>query len=56
MYQINREEGRIEKWVLRRAFDDEEHPYLPKVNNPKSKHFLIQTLALLNVLRLTCPV
>ncbi|XP_027155698.1 asparagine synthetase [glutamine-hydrolyzing]-like [Coffea eugenioides] len=23
-------EGRIEKWILRRAFDDEEHPYLPK--------------------------
>ena len=29
--QIKKEEGRIEKWVLRRAFDDEEHPYLPKV-------------------------
>lgn len=27
---INREEGRIEKWVLRRAFDDEQKPYLPK--------------------------
>ncbi|GLT81728.1 hypothetical protein SLE2022_001630 [Rubroshorea leprosula] len=27
---IKREEGRMEKWVLRRAFDDEEHPYLPK--------------------------
>ncbi|KAH1225887.1 Asparagine synthetase [glutamine-hydrolyzing] 2 [Glycine max] len=27
---IKKEEGRIEKWVLRRAFDDEEHPYLPK--------------------------
>ncbi|KAI9195338.1 hypothetical protein LWI28_013984 [Acer negundo] len=27
---INRDEGRIEKWVLRKAFDDEEHPYLPK--------------------------
>lgn len=23
--------GRIEKWVLRNAFDDEEKPYLPKV-------------------------
>jgi len=23
--------GRIEKWVLRNAFDDEERPYLPKV-------------------------
>ncbi|KAG2541539.1 hypothetical protein PVAP13_9NG685100 [Panicum virgatum] len=22
--------GRIEKWVMRKAFDDEEHPYLPK--------------------------
>ncbi|KAF3453974.1 hypothetical protein FNV43_RR04416 [Rhamnella rubrinervis] len=27
---IKRDEGRIEKWVLRRAFDDEQHPYLPK--------------------------
>lgn len=27
---IKREEGRIEKWVLRHAFDDEEIPYLPK--------------------------
>ncbi|KAJ8749765.1 hypothetical protein K2173_012316 [Erythroxylum novogranatense] len=27
---IRPEKGRIEKWVLRRAFDDEEHPYLPK--------------------------
>ncbi|XP_026429034.1 asparagine synthetase [glutamine-hydrolyzing]-like [Papaver somniferum] len=27
---IKRDEGRIEKWILRRAFDDEEHPYLPK--------------------------
>ncbi|KMZ75108.1 Asparagine synthase (glutamine-hydrolyzing) [Zostera marina] len=27
---INGDKGRIEKWVLRRAFDDEEHPYLPK--------------------------
>jgi asparagine synthase (glutamine-hydrolysing) len=23
--------GRIEKWVLRKAFDDEEQPFLPKV-------------------------
>lgn len=23
--------GRIEKWVLRNAFDDEQQPYLPKV-------------------------
>lgn len=27
---INPGEGRIEKWILRRAFHDEEHPYLPK--------------------------
>ncbi|CAI0387501.1 unnamed protein product [Linum tenue] len=27
---IRPEEGRIEKWVLRKAFDDEDHPYLPK--------------------------
>ncbi|XP_040973642.1 asparagine synthetase [glutamine-hydrolyzing] 1 isoform X1 [Gossypium hirsutum] len=30
MNQIKKDEGRIEKWILRRAFDDEEHPYLPK--------------------------
>lgn len=29
--QINLDEGRIEKYILRKAFDDEEHPYLPKV-------------------------
>ncbi|XP_043807148.1 asparagine synthetase [glutamine-hydrolyzing] 1 isoform X2 [Manihot esculenta] len=28
--KIKPEQGRIEKWVLRRAFDDEERPYLPK--------------------------
>ncbi|KAA0067313.1 asparagine synthetase [Cucumis melo var. makuwa] len=27
---IKRDQGRIEKWVLRRAFDDEQQPYLPK--------------------------
>ncbi|KAI3891438.1 hypothetical protein MKX03_020720 [Papaver bracteatum] len=27
---INQSQGRIEKWILRRAFDDEERPYLPK--------------------------
>ncbi|KAJ9167547.1 hypothetical protein P3X46_022191 [Hevea brasiliensis] len=27
---IKPEQGRIEKWVLRRAFDGEERPYLPK--------------------------
>jgi len=31
MPQIKRDEGRIEKWILRRAFDDEDQPYLPKV-------------------------
>ncbi|RRT79366.1 hypothetical protein B296_00024608 [Ensete ventricosum] len=28
--QIKPDLGRIEKWVLRKAFDDEENPYLPK--------------------------
>lgn len=28
---IRKDLGRIEKWVLRKAFDDEERPYLPKV-------------------------
>ncbi|KAL9241535.1 hypothetical protein vseg_015639 [Gypsophila vaccaria] len=27
---IDRDEGRIEKWILRNAFDDEKKPYLPK--------------------------
>ncbi|KAH9701778.1 Asparagine synthetase (glutamine-hydrolyzing) 1 [Citrus sinensis] len=27
---INPQEGRLEKWILRKAFDDEERPYLPK--------------------------
>lgn len=27
---IQRDLGRIEKWVLRKAFDDEENPFLPK--------------------------
>lgn len=27
---IKHDHGRIEKWVLRKAFDDEEQPYLPK--------------------------
>ncbi|KAB2080804.1 hypothetical protein ES319_A05G091200v1 [Gossypium barbadense] len=30
---IKKDEGRIEKWVLRKAFDDEECPYLPKVSD-----------------------
>jgi hypothetical protein len=30
-FQIKPGEGRMEKWILRKAFDDEEHPYLPKV-------------------------
>lgn len=29
--QIRKDQGRIEKWVMRKAFDDEENPYLPKV-------------------------
>jgi hypothetical protein len=29
--QIKPDQGHIEKWVLRKAFDDEENPYLPKV-------------------------
>ncbi|KAJ0836703.1 putative asparagine synthase (glutamine-hydrolyzing) [Helianthus annuus] len=29
---INMDQKRIEKWILRRAFDDEEKPYLPKKN------------------------
>jgi asparagine synthase (glutamine-hydrolysing) len=35
--------GRIEKWVMRKAFDDEEHPYLPKVKQepPVSEGFQI---------------
>lgn len=31
MLQIRPDLGRIEKWVLRKAFDDEEEPFLPKV-------------------------
>ncbi|XP_024376778.1 asparagine synthetase [glutamine-hydrolyzing] 2 [Physcomitrium patens] len=27
---INKKEGKIEKWIIRKAFDDEENPYLPK--------------------------
>ncbi|KAL5710158.1 asparagine synthase (glutamine-hydrolyzing) [Ranunculus cassubicifolius] len=27
---IKKDQGRIEKWVLRRAFEDEDRPYLPK--------------------------
>ncbi|KAK9053608.1 hypothetical protein SSX86_024682 [Deinandra increscens subsp. villosa] len=30
---VNMDKKRIEKWILRRAFDDEEQPYLPKVTN-----------------------
>ncbi|PWA52559.1 asparagine synthetase [Artemisia annua] len=28
--QIDMEKNHIEKWILRRAFDDKDHPYLPK--------------------------
>lgn len=37
--QIKPDQGHIEKWVLRKAFDDEENPYLPKVNFSKSLFF-----------------
>ncbi|XP_024966673.1 asparagine synthetase [glutamine-hydrolyzing] 1-like isoform X2 [Cynara cardunculus var. scolymus] len=30
MKMIDMEKNRIEKWILRRAFDDEDRPYLPK--------------------------
>ncbi|KAJ0516346.1 putative asparagine synthase (glutamine-hydrolyzing) [Helianthus annuus] len=30
MKMIDMEKNRIEKWILRKAFDDEDHPYLPK--------------------------
>lgn len=29
--QIRPDLGRIEKWIIRNAFDDEQTPYLPKV-------------------------
>jgi hypothetical protein len=29
--QIRKDEGRIEKWIMRRAFDTPENPFLPKV-------------------------
>jgi hypothetical protein len=29
--QVKVKEGKIEKWIMRKAFDDEENPYLPKV-------------------------
>lgn len=29
--QYDPKQGRMEKWVMRKAFDDEEQPYLPKV-------------------------
>jgi asparagine synthetase B (glutamine-hydrolysing) len=28
--QIRKDEGRIEKWIMRRAFDTPENPFLPK--------------------------
>ncbi|KAJ0443703.1 putative ligase [Helianthus annuus] len=43
---INMDQKRIEKWILRRAFDDEEKPYLPKgpiffVSHRAQKYFII---------------
>jgi hypothetical protein len=34
LLQYDPDLGRIEKWVMRKAFDDEEEPYLPKVPMP----------------------
>jgi asparagine synthase (glutamine-hydrolysing) len=31
LLQYDPDLGRIEKWVMRKAFDEEEEPYLPKV-------------------------
>ncbi|CAN0902932.1 40S ribosomal protein S13 [Linum grandiflorum] len=36
---IKLEEGRVEKWVLRKAFDDEEHPYRTELRVASSKSF-----------------
>jgi hypothetical protein len=36
--QVNVKEGRIEKWIMRKAFDDKENPYLPKVRVYGSGH------------------
>ena len=44
LFQIKRDQGRIEKWVLRRAFDDEQQPYLPKVFEKKELSSSIQKL------------
>jgi hypothetical protein len=33
----------MEKWVMRKAFDDEEQPYLPKV---EQKHRFLNTVAM----------
>ncbi|GFY94043.1 asparagine synthetase 3 [Actinidia rufa] len=35
---IRRDIGRIEKWVLRNAFDDDQNPYLPKVTDAMLSH------------------
>ena len=40
---IQKDQGRIEKWVLRKAFDDEENPYLPKINLYSSQHENVKT-------------
>jgi len=37
--QVRPDLGRIEKWVLRKAFDDEEQPFLPKVASTASTEF-----------------
>ena len=45
--QVRPDLGRIEKWVLRKAFDDEEQPFLPKVvvvnlrSEPQTEFFVV---------------
>ena len=53
-FQIKPGQGHIEKWVLRKAFDDEEHPYLPKVHIHYLSSFYLHKY--MNCFRLTCPI
>lgn len=46
---IRKDQGRIEKWVMRRAFDDEDNPYLPKVRHPYFLSILSLFLSLIFV-------
>jgi len=45
LLQIKRDEGRIEKWILRNAFDDEKKPYLPKVYSSLLSYITVPILA-----------